>query len=277
MPEFIIQPKKISLLDNLKELWKFRELIYFLVWRDIKVRYKQTFVGVFWVVLQPVAMVIIFTLFFGRLAGIDTGSVPYPLYALAGIIPWQIFSKSISDSTTSLVTDQKLITRIYFPRLIIPISNSLSNLIDFAITIGILMVMMVWYGFYPTKNILWIPLFICLIMAAINGVGLWLSALNVEYRDVRYALPFVNQIWFFLSPVVYPSTIVPEKWKFLYNLNPMVGIMDGFRWCFLSTEQELTSQLIIAVIVSIFLLITGYLWFLSRESKFADTLGTGGQ
>lgn len=259
------------------ELWHFRELIYFLTWRDIQVRYKQTAIGVFWVVLQPMASIVVFTLFFGRLAKIPSDGVPYPLFVFAALLPWQIFSRAMTDSASSLVTDQRLISRVYFPRIIVPTATVLAAMFDFAITFILFLLVMLFYGFTPSSDIVALPLFILLMFATGLGVGYWLGPLNVEYRDVQYVLPFLTQLWMFLTPVVYPSTLVPEKWRILYGLNPMAGVVEGFRWALLGTGPGPSPMLFVSAGVAVTLLVTGIFWFRWRERNFTDAVGSGGR
>ena len=277
LPVFIIRPTKGWRFLDLSELWAYRELIYFLTWRDIKVRYKQTAIGVVWAVLQPLAMMIVFTLFFGKLAGIPSEGVPYPLFAYAALLPWQLFSRTLSESTNSLITDQRLITRVYFPRIIVPTATTLAALVDFAIASVLFLVLLAIYGISPGTTIIWLPLFVLLMLITALGVGFWLSALNVEYRDVMYTVPFLTQLWLFLTPVVYPSSLVPEKWQLLYGLNPMVGVVEGFRWTLLGTGNGPSPMLAVSILVSLTLFITGIIWFRWRERTFVDAVGSGGR
>jgi lipopolysaccharide transport system permease protein len=277
VPTFDIYPASGWRLLDLRELWAYRELIYFLTWRDIKVRYKQTALGVAWAILQPVAMMAVFSLFFGRLAGLPSDGVPYPLFTLAALVPWQLFSRAITESTSSLVTDQKLITRVYFPRIIVPISSILAAVIDFFIAGTLLVLLIAVYGIRPGPEILWLPVFILLMLVAALGVGFWLSALNVEYRDVAYTIPFINQFWFFVTPVVYGSTIVPPEWRFLYGLNPMSGVVEGFRWALLGVGEQPGAMIAISGFIAFSLLFTGIIWFRRRERTFVDIIGSGGR
>ncbi|HEU0162939.1 MAG TPA: ABC transporter permease [Rhizomicrobium sp.] len=277
LPTVRLQPSgRLRFLD-LAELWHYRELIYFLTWRDIKVRYKQTAIGVVWAVLQPIALILVFTLFFGRLAKLPSDGVPYPLFAFCALLPWQVFSRSISESANSLVTDQRLISRVYFPRIIVPTASIVGSLMDFAISFLLFLGMMAWYGVTPTANIVFLPVFLMLMMMTALGVGYWLSALNIEYRDVAYALPFLSQIWMFLSPVVYSSSLVPEKYRVLYGLNPMAGVIDGFRWALLGVGPGPSPMLLASVCISVTLFVTGIFWFRGRERTFADAIGSGGR
>lgn len=275
-PVFVIRPTKGWRFLDLRELWAYRELIYFLVWRDIKVRYKQTAIGVAWAILQPLAMMVVFTLFFGRLAKLPSEGVPYPLFAYAALLPWQLFSRAISDSTTSLITDQRLITRVYFPRIIVPLATTMAATVDFVIAAGLLVVLMFIYGVTPGAVVVWLPVFVLLMLVTALGVGFWLSALNVEYRDVMYTVPFLNQFWLFLTPVVYPSSLVPEPWRVLYGLNPMVGVVEGFRWALLGIGDGPSPMLTASTLVAVSLFVSGIVWFRSRERTFVDTIGSGG-
>ena len=262
---------------DMRELWDYRELIYFLTWRDIKVRYKQTAIGIAWAVLQPLAMMVVFTLFFGRLAKMPSDGVPYPLFALAALVPWQLFSRTLSESTNSLVTDQRLVTRVYFPRIIVPMATTLAGIVDFAIAGVLLVGLMLFYGIVPGPEIVWIPLFVLLMLVTSLGVGAWLSVLNVEYRDFRYVVPFLSQLWLFLTPVVYPSSIVPERWRVLFGLNPMTGVIEGFRWALLGTGEGPSLMLGASAMVAVCLFVSGVIWFRSRERTMVDALGSGGR
>ncbi len=277
LPIFRIQATKGLRLLDLRELWAYRELVYFLTWRDIKVRYKQTAIGVAWAVLQPLAMMVVFTLFFGRAASIPSEGIPYPLFAYTALLPWQLFSRTISESTNSLVTDQRLITRVYFPRIIVPISATLAAIVDFAIAGGLLVVLMIGYGVAPGAAVSWLPLFVLLMLVTALGVGFWLSALNVEYRDVMYVVPFLNQFWLFLTPVVYPSSVVPERWRILYGLNPMTGVVEGFRWALLGVGEGPSPMIAVSAFIAVVLFGSGIVWFRYRERTFVDAIGSGGR
>jgi lipopolysaccharide transport system permease protein len=241
------------------------------------VRYKQTAIGIAWAVLQPLAMITVFTLLFGKLAKLPSEGVPYPLFAYAALLPWQLFSRTISESTNSLVTDQRLITRVYFPRLIVPLATTLAALADFAIAAGLLVALMFIYGFLPGVAVLWLPAFVLLMLMTVLGVGFWLSALNVEYRDVMYTMPFLNQFWFFVTPVVYSSSLVPEPWRVLYGLNPMAGVVQGFRWALLGIGGGPSPMLAVSTIIAISLFVSGIAWFHRREQTFVDAIGSGGR
>jgi lipopolysaccharide transport system permease protein len=272
----IYPPTGWGFLDG-RELWAYRELIYFLTWRDIKVRYKQTTMGVAWALLQPLAMMTVFTLLFGKLAKLPSEGAPYPLFAYAALLPWQLFSRTISESTNSLVTDQRLITRVYFPRIIVPLATTLAAMVDFAIATGLLVALMVIYGFFPGVAVLWLPVFVVLMLMTALGVGFWLSALNVEYRDVMYTVPFLNQFWFFVTPVVYSSSLVPEPWRVLYGLNPMAGVVQGFRWALLGVGEGPSPMLAVSTLIAIVLFVSGIGWFHRREHAFVDAVGSGGR
>lgn len=277
LPEFVIRPTSPWRFLDLAELWSYRELIYFLTWRDVKVRYKQTAIGFAWAILQPLSMMLVFTLFFGRLAKMPSDSVPYPLFALGALLPWQLFSRTLSESTNSLVTDQRLITRVYFPRIIVPLASTLAGMVEFAIASGLLVVFMLFYGVLPGIEIIWIPCFILLMLITSLGVGFWLSVLNVEYRDLRYVVPFLVQFWLFVTPVVYPSSMVPERWRIVYGLNPMAGVIEGFRWSLLGVGDGPSGMLFVSTGVALLLFFSGIVWFRSRERTMVDALGSGGR
>jgi lipopolysaccharide transport system permease protein len=253
-------------------LWTYRELLYFLVWRDIKVRYKQTVIGIAWAVIQPLLTMVVFTLFFGTLAKVPSEDIPYPLFSFAALVPWTLFSSGITRASTSLVQDANIIQKVYFPRLLTPLASILSPLADFAISLVVLICLMFYYHYPPFITMLWLPLFLLLELVLALGVGLWLAAINVEYRDVAYATPFLIQIWLFASPVIYSSNFVPERFQVAYGLlNPMSGIIEGFRWAILGTQPP--SYLIIAsaAIIAI-ILISGAFYFRRRERVFADVV-----
>ena len=257
---------------GLKELWEYRELLYFLTWRDIKVRYKQTVLGAAWAVIQPFFMMVVFSLFFGRLAHVPSDGIPYPVFVYCALLPWQLFAHALTESSNSLVANERLITKVYFPRLIVPISAVLGGLIDFCIAFVILLLMMFYYGIRPTWVIVALPAFILLAIATALGVGLWLSALNVKYRDVRYTITFLVQFWLFATPVAYPSSIVPERWRPVFGLNPMAGVVEGFRWALLGKSEGPGALLAVSVAVVILLLIGGLYYFLRMEAQFADVV-----
>lgn len=259
------------------EIWRYRELLYFLAWRDIQVRYKQTAIGVLWVVVQPVASIVVFSLFFGNLAKIPSDGVPYPLFVFAALLPWQVFSRAMMEASNSLVADQRLVSRVYFPRILVPMASVIAALFDFSITFLLFLGMMFYYGVHPGLAILSLPLFLFLMAATAVGVGFWLAPLNMEYRDVTYVMPFLTQIWMFLTPVVYPSTLVPEKWRVFYGFNPLAGVVEGFRWALLGVGPGPSPMLFVSAGVSLALMITGIVWFRSRERTFTDAVGSGGR
>jgi len=266
-----ISPPKKWIPVNLRELWNYRELLFSFTWRDIKIRYKQTALGFLWAIIQPLFMMIIFTVFFGRLAKIPSDGIPYPLFVLAALLPWTLFSEGITRSTSSMITNASIMTKVYFPRLIMPISGVLSPLVDFVFSFSILIVMMALYGFIPTLNILILPLFILLALATSLGIGLWLSALNVQYRDFQYTIPFLIQLGLFASPVVYPASLVPESVRFLYGLNPMAGVIEGFRWALLGTEMP-GAMILVSVGMVVVLLVSGAFYFRKMEQYYADVV-----
>jgi lipopolysaccharide transport system permease protein len=271
VPHLHISPPKKWIPVNLGELWNYRELLYSFTWRDVKIRYKQTALGFLWAIIQPLFMMLIFTVFFGRLAKIPSDGVPYPLFVLAALLPWTLFAEGITRSTNSMITNANIMTKVYFPRLIMPFSGVLSPLVDFVFAFSILIVMMAFYGFIPTLNVIFLPLFILLALATSLGIGLWLSALNVKYRDFQYTIPFMIQLGLFASPVVYPASLVPESVRFLYGLNPMAGVIEGFRWALLGTQMP-GAMILVSVGVVIVLLVSGAFYFRKMEQYYADVV-----
>ena len=267
-----ISPPKGVPIPNLRELFQYRELLYFLVWRDIKVRYKQTVLGAAWAIIQPFMTMIVFSLFFGRLAGVPSEGVPYPIFSYAALVPWIFFANGVTGSANSLVGSSHLITKVYFPRLVIPISSVLSGIPDFLLAFLVLLGMMLFFGIPPTYNIVWLPLLLALAFVTAIGVGLWLSALNVQFRDVRYAVPFLIQLWLFATPIAYPSSLVPENLRPLYALNPMVGVVEGFRWALLDTATAPGPMVAISALVAVVLLASGLVYFRGMEDSFADVV-----
>lgn len=270
--DVVIRPTKGWVPLNLRDLWVYRELLYFLVWRDIKVRYKQTVLGAAWAILQPFLTMVVFSVFFGRLAGVPSDGIPYPIFVYTALIPWQLFAHALTESGNSLVSNQQLITKVYFPRLVIPLSAVLAGLVDFGIAFIVLLGMMFFYGIFPTLAVLALPFFLLLAIATALSVGLWLSALNVEYRDVRYTLPFLTQFWMFATPIAYPSSLVPEPWRAWYGLNPMAGVVEGFRWALLGTTGAVGPMLIVSCLVVVVLLVGGLVYFRRMERTFADVV-----
>jgi len=267
---FAVRKPQTGISLRLGELYEYYELIYFLIWRDVKVRYKQTALGITWVVLQPLLTMVVFTVFFGNLAKIPSDGVPYPIFSFTALVPWQLFANALTNSSNSLVNSRDLITKVYFPRLIIPLSSIIGGLVDFFIAFLILILMMLYYGIAPTVAILALPFFIILAIGTALAVSLWLSALNVMYRDVKYTIPFLTQFWLFITPIAYPSSLVPEKWRLLYGLNPMSGVVEGFRWALLGKSDQDWSLVIVSVVVVSILLLTGLIYFRHMEKTFAD-------
>jgi lipopolysaccharide transport system permease protein len=269
-PVTIIRPSRGWLSLQLRELWEYRELLYFLVWRDIKVRYRQTVLGAAWAVLQPLFTMVVFSVFLGRLAGVPSDGLPYPIFAYCALLPWQLFAYALTESGNSLVANQTLITKVYFPRILIPLAAVLAGLVDFSIAFVVLLGMMFYYGIVPTAAVVTLPLFLLLAIGSALAVGLWLSVLNVQYRDVRYTIPFLTQFWLFATPIAYPSTLVPEQWRLLYGLNPMAGVVEGFRWALLGTSGTTGQMSIVSALVVIVLLIGALAYFRRTEARFAD-------
>lgn len=268
-PTLIIRPPRKWVPVDLHELWNYRELLTSFTLRDIKIRYKQTGLGFAWAIIQPLFMMLIFTIIFGGFAKIPSDGIPYPLFSFAALLPWMLFSEGLTRSTMSMVANSNIMTKVYFPRLIMPISGILSPLVDFAVSISILILMMAYYGFVPTINVVFLPLFILLALATSLGIGLWLSALNVKYRDFQYTVPFIIQLWMYASPVVYPASMIPEAIRPLYGLNPMAGVIEGFRWALLGTEIP-GSMIFVSVGVVVVLLVSGMFYFRRMEQYYAD-------
>ena len=273
-PEHVtrISPAKAWPTVDLRELWDYRELLYFLTWRDLKVRYKQTALGAAWAVIQPLFMMLVFSLFFGRLAGVPSDGVPYPVFTFCALLPWQLFAHALTESSNSLVGNQNLITKVYFPRLVVPMSAVLGGLVDFAIAFVILLGMLAFYGLVPGWQILALPAFVLLAVMTALAVGLWLSALNVQYRDVRYTINFLVQFWLFATPVAYPSSIIPAQWRVVYGLNPMVGVVEGFRWSLLGKPESPSAVVLVSTMVVTTLLVGGLYYFRRMEQQFADVV-----
>lgn len=272
IPVTRIRPSRGWVALGLGELWEYRELLWFLVWRDIKVRYKQTALGAGWAILQPIATMVVFSLFFGRLAGMPSDGLPYPIFSFAALVPWTFFSQGLAQSANSLVGSQNLITKVYFPRLSIPIATVLAGLVDFALAFLVLIVMMLAYGIFPGPEVLALPLLLLLALVTALGAGLWLSALNVQFRDVRYVVPFLTQLWLFLTPIAYPSSLLEEPWRTVYGLNPMAGVVEGFRWALLGTVRPPGPMLAASVLAALALLASGAFYFRRMEKTFADVV-----
>lgn len=268
----VIQPTHGWRRINLGEIWRYRELLYFLTWRDIKVRYKQTVLGAAWAIIQPFFTMVIFSIFFGRLAKIPSDGIPYPIFSYAALVPWTFFANGLRQSTDSLVTGANLIRKVYFPRMVMPISSILSGVVDFALAFIVLLGMMLFYGIIPTANVVWLPLLLLLALVTSLGVGLWLTAMNVQFRDVRHTVPFLVQAWLFASPIAYPSSLLSEPWRTLYGINPMAGVVEGFRWALLGTETTPGPIIFVSTFVAITLLVSGAFYFRRLEKTFADVV-----
>ena len=268
----VIEPSKRRFYLNLRGIWEYRELLLFLAWRDLKTRYAQTTIGFAWAIIQPVAMMLLFTLVFSNFAKLPSDGVPYPLFVYAALLPWGYFARSLDKSSFSVVAESNLISKVYFPRIIVPISATLVGLVDFAIAFFLLLVMMAFYGVMPSWEALFMPMFLLLTMLTSLAVSLWLAALFVRFRDIAAAMPLVTQIWMFGSPVVYPASLVPEQWKWLYNLNPMAGVIEGFRWTLLKTPPPGLERIAVTVVFVSALLLLGMSYFNRMERKFADVI-----
>lgn len=271
-PVLVIEPSRGWVGLKLKELWEYRELVYFLVWRDVKVRYKQTVLGAAWAVIQPLFSMLVFTVVFGKLAKMPSDGIPYPLFSYAALLPWNYFAQGLSNSSDSLVGSANLIRKVYFPRLAIPVAAVCGGVVDFLIAFAVLLLMMGYFGVSPTANVVWLPGFLLLAVVTALGVGLWLSALNVQYRDVKYTVPFLVQFWMYATPIVYPSSLLPEPWKTLYGVNPMAGVVEGFRWALLGVKTPPGAMLWVSVAVAVLLLVSGAYFFRRMEKTFADVV-----
>jgi lipopolysaccharide transport system permease protein len=269
-PHIRIQPSRGWISLKLRELWDYHELLYFLTWRDIKVRYKQTVLGGAWAIIQPFFTMVIFSLFFGKLAKMPSDDFPYPIFSFAALVPWTFFANGLSQSSNSLVGSANLIKKVYFPRLVVPISSVISGAVDFALAFVVLIGMILFYGIVPTSNIIYLPFLILLAFVTSLGVGLWLSAMNVQFRDVRYAVPFLVQAWMFATPIAYPSSLLSEPWRTIYGLNPMVGVVEGFRWALLGTKTAPGPIIIVSSLAAIAILVSGAHYFRRMERTFAD-------
>lgn len=274
MPQYdiVIEPKKSS-GTFLKELWAYRELFYFLAWRDILVRYKQTIIGIAWALIRPLLTMIVFTIVFGKIAKLPSGGAPYPIMVFAAMLPWQFFATSFAEAGNSLIANANMISKVYFPRLVMPVSAVIVSFVDFLISFVILLILMLWYGFVPEVRIVMLPLFVLIAFAASMAGGLWIAALNVRYRDFRYIIPFIVQFGLYISPVGFISSIVPEKWRLLYSLNPMVGVIDGFRWAILGGDYQFYwPGFILSLVLVVIILVTGIVYFRKTEKTFADVI-----
>ena len=271
LPTIVIKPTS-SFSFKFKEFWDNRELLYFLIWRNIKVKYKQTMIGVVWVIIQPLVTMVVFSIFFGKFAKIPSEGLPYPIFAFCALVPWTYFSNALINTTNTMVAHQRVITKVYFPKLILPVSAVLSGLPDFCISFCVLIGMMFFYGIFPSINIIFLPLFILMAIVTALAVGLWTSAANAIYRDVSYVVPFLVQFWLFASPVVYPSSLIPEKWRVFYGLNPMAGVIEGFRWTLLGKGEAPGPILVVSMVVILLILFSGIVFFRRMEGTIADII-----
>ncbi|MBI5667983.1 MAG: ABC transporter permease [Chloroflexi bacterium] len=292
-----IEPERGWVAPRLGELWEYRELLFFLTWRDIKVRYKQTIFGASWAIIQPFFTMVVFSLFFGRLAGVPSDNIPYPIFSYAALVPWTFFSNGLTQASASLVNSSKLITKVYFPRLIIPVSSIIAGLVDFCLAFIVLLGMMLYYGISPLQRevallsipavplleslttvtlpsyaMIWLPLLLLLAFITSLAVGLWLSAMNVQYRDIRYIVPFLLQLWMFATPIAYPSSLLSEPWRTIYGINPMTGVVEGFRWALLGTDTQPGPTILVSALVALALLVSGMYYFRRMEKSFADVV-----
>ena len=268
----LIQPSKGLFHFDLRELWQYKELLYFLIWKEVKVRYKQMIIGGAWAILQPLLTMVIFTIIFGRLAKIPSDGMPYPVFTYTALLPWMLFAQALTRSGGSLVYNANLITKVYFPRLLVPLSAALAPIVDFIVSFLILLGMLAWYGIPPTLGILALPFFLALTLVTAMSVNLWLAPLNVKYRDVAHTLPFLSQIWMYASPVAYPLSLIPQKWQFLYSINPMVGVIEGFRWALLGKQSPNFMAMVMSIIVVMALFLGGIFYFKKMEQTFADVI-----
>ena len=268
----VFEPSKGWLSLNLREVWRYRELLQLLVWRDVGVRYRQSMLGISWAVLQPLMTMVVFTIIFGYFAKIPSEGFPYPLFSFCALIPWTYFARSLSASSDSLVGSTNLISKVYFPRLILPMSGVLVGLVDFAVSFILLIAMMFWYGCYPNWGMVLLPVFLFLSMLTALGTGLWLTSLNVKFRDVKFVVPFLTQVWMYASPIIYPSSLIPERWRTIYALNPMVGIIEGFRWALLGQAAPNWTMMAVSCLVTLSLLFSGLVYFRNMERTFADMI-----
>ena len=271
LPETIIEPAGGITTRGLVDLWEYRELLWFLIWRDIKVRYKQTVIGAAWALVQPVATTVIFSMSFGRIGNMPSDGLPYPLFALAGLVPWSYFSAAVSAGSSALIANQQLISKVYFPRIIIPLASVLTPLVDFAIGLALLVAALLWFGIVPSLHMLWIAGFMLLAIATAGAVSLWVSALSVRYRDIRYVLPFVTQFWLFASPVAYPASVIAPQWRGLFALNPLTGVIEGFRSALVGAPA-VTPMLWLSSVAVVLLLISGLAYFFRVQGTLADQL-----
>jgi lipopolysaccharide transport system permease protein len=257
---------------KLRELWEYRELLFFFAWRDIKVRYRQTVMGALWAIIQPFFTMVIFSLFFGRLANVPSDGLPYPIFSFTALVPWTFFANALAQASNSLVINANMVKKIYFPRLALPIATVLAGVVDFVLAFIVLLGIMLYYGFVPTINIIWLPFFTLLALVTSLGVSLWLAAMNVQFRDVHYTIPFLTQAWLFVTPIAYPSSLLSEPWRTVYGLNPMAGVVEGFRWALLGTDTAPGRMIMVSALVAVILFVSGAFYFRRMEQSFADVL-----
>jgi lipopolysaccharide transport system permease protein len=272
VPVVIIRPSRGLAALNLRDLWVYRELIFFMIWRDLKVRYKQTMLGAAWAVIQPVMTMLVFNFIFGSVAKLPTDGIPYPIFSYTALLPWGLFTTALNSASRSLTSNNNMITKIYFPRLVLPLASVMGGLVDFAIAFVILIGMMFYYHIVPTTAIWTLPAFLLLALITALGVALWLSAINVKYRDVGYALPFLTNFWLFITPVAYSAKVISDKWQLIYSLNPMAGVVTGFRWALLGTQIPSGTPLAVSAGISLLVLVSGLFYFRNMERTFADTI-----
>lgn len=272
LPHLRIEPSRGLVSLKLGEIWSYRELLYFFVWRDIKVRYKQTALGVSWAIIQPLLTMVVFSIFFGKLGKMPSDGIPYPIFSFAALVPWTLFSNGLTQATASVVASSNLIKKVYFPRLIIPMATVLAGVVDFLIAFAVLLVMMAAYGIVPTINSIWLPFYLVLTVVSALAISVWLSALNVKYRDIKYVVPFLSQIWLFMTPIAYSASLLSEPWRTIYSLNPMVGVVEGFRWALLGAETPPGYSTIASALASVVILIAGAMYFRRVEKDFADVI-----
>jgi lipopolysaccharide transport system permease protein len=272
LPIIRIEPAKGWMPLKLDELWEYRELFFFLTWRDIKVRYKQTLLGASWAIIQPFFTMLVFSLFFGKLAKMPSDGIPYPIFAYAALVPWTFFSNALTQSSNSLVQGSNLLKKVYFPRLALPISTVLGGIVDFCLAFSVLLLMMLYYGIAPTWNVVFLPFLLLLAFMTSLGTGLWFAAMNVRYRDVRYAVPFITQFWMFATPIAYSSSLLEEPWRTVYGINPMVGVVEGFRWALVGTDTAPGPIIAVSTLVALAILVSGAFYFRRMEKTFADVV-----
>jgi lipopolysaccharide transport system permease protein len=267
-----VEPSKGWVSLKLRELWEYRELLYFFIWRDIKVRYKQTVLGGAWAIIQPFFTMVVFSIFFGKLAKVPSDGIPYPIFSYAALVPWAFFANGLNQASNSMVGNSNLINKVYFPRMAMPLASVLSGIVDFALAFVMLIGMIFYFGMVPTVNVIWLPLFLMLAFICSLGTSLWLSAMYVKFRDVRHIVPFLTQIWLFATPIAYPSSLLSEPWRTLYGINPMAGVVEGFRWALLNTKTAPGPMIIVSSLVALALLISGAYYFRRMEKTFADVV-----